>query len=140
MAFLDQLYFDLYIKIENGLIPTPDEYFGHLLKKCYSQSDEDDNPLLSYLESRIEECRDLNLSQLIPLGHLTPGKYEGTMRGNDPLVTDILRTFWDSMRDRVAQIWAFAVPNQEAAEVIEKYQGQGVIEIGAGTGYWAKYL
>ncbi len=32
------------------------------------------------------------------------------------------------------------MPNEQAAIAFRKYQGDGVIEIGAGTGYWAKYL
>lgn len=138
MACLDSLYFDLYIKVERGIIPSPDEYFGTLMG--YGLNTKDNNPLFNYLDARKDECKKIDLCSLIPRDQLTPGKYEGTMRGNDPLVTDALRTFWDSMRDRAAQIWAFAVPNREAAEAIKKYQGGGVIEIGAGTGYWAKHL
>ena len=102
MAYFDQMYFDLYIKVERGIIPSPDEYFGQIMKYLVSAPDEEENPLYNYLASRKKECQTLNFSSLIKKEQLTPGKYEGTMRGNDPLVTDALRAFWDSMRDRAA--------------------------------------
>ena len=103
MAYLDQLYFDLYIKVERGVIPSPDQYFGYIMKYNVSTPGEEENPLFNYLASRKKECQKIDFSSLIKKEEqLTPGKYEGTMRGNDPLVTDTLRAFWDSMRDRAA--------------------------------------
>ena len=62
------------------------------------------------------------------------------MRGNDPSVSESLRIYWDSQRDRAAQIYAFAVPNKQALQAFKKHESNGIIELGAGTGYWANYL
>ena len=102
MAFLDQIYFDLYIKIDRTLIPSPDEYFGQLMNQQVVTPGEEENPLFNYLMARLKECKEIDLAKIIPREELTPGKYEGTMRGNDPLVNESLRKFWDSMRDRAA--------------------------------------
>lgn len=72
---------------------------------------------------------------------LTPGKYEGTMRGSDPTISESMRLYWDSQRDRAAQIYAFAVPSNAVVDSFTKYtSSRGVIEVGAGTGYWARFL
>lgn len=72
---------------------------------------------------------------------LTPGKYEGTMRGSDPTISESLRVFWDSQRDRAAQIYAFAVPNHAVIDALKKWtSSRAIIEVGAGTGYWARYI
>ena len=72
---------------------------------------------------------------------LTPGTYEGTMRGSDPTISESLRLFWDSQRDRAAQIYAFAVPNHAVIDALKKWtSSRGVVEVGAGTGYWARYI
>ena len=47
---------------------------------------------------------------------LTPGRYEGTMRGTDPcLPKESIAMYLDSMRDSSAWYYSFAVPNKAAA-------------------------
>ncbi len=43
-------------------------------------------------------------------------------------------------RNRCVQKFGFAVPTEEAVRKIVKHAAKGVIELGAGTGYWASLL
>lgn len=76
------------------------------------------------------------------------------MRGTDPLASPVQRAWWDAGRDRVAAWSSFACPSEEALHAILTFashrqargqaqgQGQGgtIVEVGAGTGYWALQL
>jgi hypothetical protein len=46
----------------------------------------------------------------------------------------------DVLRDRAIARFAFAVPDDGALEAIATASPRGVVEIGAGTGYWARLL
>lgn len=46
----------------------------------------------------------------------------------------------ESARGDLVARYGFAVPTEEALEVIRTASPQGVVEIGAGTGYWARLL
>ena len=46
----------------------------------------------------------------------------------------------DGMRSQLIARYGFAVPSDEALTAIERCSPQGVIELGAGTGYWAFLL
>lgn len=43
-------------------------------------------------------------------------------------------------REALVKKYAWAVPSEEALDMIAKYSPNGVIEIGAGTGYWADQI
>lgn len=76
-------------------------------------------------------------------GHfpLTPSADEATMRGRDPLLAWPVRQRCDSLRDWCARVMAFAVPNRAALDsVVRHVAAGGVLELGAGTGYWARAL
>lgn len=45
-----------------------------------------------------------------------------------------------SERDRLVRKYAWAIPTDEALDAIARHAPRGVIEIGAGTGYWASLL
>lgn len=45
-----------------------------------------------------------------------------------------------SERDRLVKKYAWAIPTNEALDAIARHAPQGIIEIGAGTGYWASLL
>lgn len=48
---------------------------------------------------------------------------------------------WDrSLRDMLVTRYSWAIPNEEALQAIERHSPRGVVEIGAGTGYWASLL
>jgi hypothetical protein len=103
------------------------------------------NPLLRYLELRTIEASALNLSLLsraaAELEGLSVGADEGTMRGNDPLSTHTVRAWWHAARNRVAPWSAFACPSEQAIAALKSFSEQkGVIEMGAGVGYWALIL
>lgn len=105
------------------------------------------NPLLEYLALRRMEAEGpLELKRLctaaLAVEGATPGKYEGTMRGADPIACDTIRLFWDACRDRVAAWSAFACPDAGAIAAIRGFAAgsDGVVEVGAGTGYWAALL
>ena len=46
----------------------------------------------------------------------------------------------DRMRNQLITRYGFAVPSVEALTTIERCSPQGVMELGAGTGYWAFLL
>ena len=89
---------------------------------------------------------------------LAPGPHENTMRGIDPLSTELCRAMWDASRDRVAQWGAFACPDEAVLQAMARFtrlrgrfrgEGEGekdkkedfmYCELGAGTGYWAGQL
>ena len=43
-------------------------------------------------------------------------------------------------RNHLVRKYAWAVPSDEALELIKKHSPEGLVEIGAGTGYWAHLL
>ncbi len=45
-----------------------------------------------------------------------------------------------TLRDRAIRDYAFAIPNDDALRTIAEMSPNGVVEIGAGTGYWARLL
>lgn len=46
----------------------------------------------------------------------------------------------DAARDEMISTYGFAIPTEEAIEAIARCSPDGVVEIGAGTGYWASLL
>ena len=103
------------------------------------------NPLLRYLELRTIEASALNLPLLsqaaVELEGLTVGADEGTMRGSDPLSCQTVRAWWHATRNRVAAWSAFACPSEQAILALKDFsQQRGVLEMGAGVGYWALIL
>ena len=66
LAHFDQMYFDLYIKVENGDIPAPNEYFGCLISEKELKKVEEDNPLYEYLSYCMQECELIDVPNLIP--------------------------------------------------------------------------
>ena len=103
------------------------------------------NPLLRYLELRTIEASALNLPLLTQaaaeLEGLSVGADEGTMRGRDPLSCLTVRAWWHAARNRVAAWAAFACPCEQAITALKAFSEQsGVIEMGAGVGYWALIL
>jgi hypothetical protein len=72
------------------------------------------------------------------------GADEGTMRRTDPVSCQTLRLWRDAVRDRAASWAAFAVPSVAACEALQCFVStnklKGIVEVGAGTGYWAEYL
>eukprot|EP00730_Choanoeca_flexa_P013762 TRINITY_DN5678_c0_g1_i2.p1 TRINITY_DN5678_c0_g1~~TRINITY_DN5678_c0_g1_i2.p1 ORF type:complete len:573 (+),score=92.69 TRINITY_DN5678_c0_g1_i2:126-1721(+) len=56
-----------------------------------------------------------------------------------PPATPVLQEWWDCCRDWPAHLYAYAVPNDAAMQAMLEHCGK-IIEIGAGTGYWAAYM
>jgi hypothetical protein len=107
------------------------------------------NPLLEYMTLREKEAKGpLDLRRLschaFALQGPSPGKYEGTLRGTDPIACDAIRGWWDASRDRVAAWAAFACPDEASCEALRAFivavGAKGLVEAGAGTGYWAYHL
>ena len=46
----------------------------------------------------------------------------------------------DAARARLVAVYGFAVPTDEALEAVARASPAGVVEVGAGTGYWAHQL
>lgn len=125
------------------------------------------NMLLQYLQLRETEAQShLQISRLFNAALLVegavPGPYESTLRGTDPLTAPSIREWWNVCRDRVAAWTAFACPTIETLREIYNFASASspsgttvsmnnasdtahprhptIIEIGAGTGYWAALL
>lgn len=47
---------------------------------------------------------------------------------------------YETFKETFRHTYAFAIPNIEALETIKRYSPNGVVEIGAGNGYWAHLL
>jgi len=102
------------------------------------------NPLLFYMRLReAEAAGPLRLRSLACAAlakGVTPGPPE-TRRGRDPLGCAALRAWQAAVRDRVAAWTAFACPNAAAVAALATFApAAGVLELGAGTGYWAAFL
>jgi hypothetical protein len=104
------------------------------------------NPQLAYLRLRHAEAagplalRRLAAAALAAEG-AAPGPPDGTMRGTDPLGCDTLRVWQAAVRDRVAAWSAFACPDAAAARALAAFAGgRRVVEVAAGTGFWAWLL
>jgi hypothetical protein len=107
------------------------------------------NPQLAYIRLRDAEAagpldlRRLSAACLAAEGP-TAGPAGGTMRGCDPVGCDTLRLWQAAVRDRMAAWAAFACPDAAAARAVAEFAAAGaggaLLEVGAGTGYWAGYL
>jgi len=72
-----------------------------------------------------------------PLGESEAAKrVQEAIKGS---LADPLLSSFSLRRDLIAQ-YSFAIPDREALWTIRKHSPNGVLEIGAGTGYWAKLL
>lgn len=60
------------------------------------------------------------------------------VNSSEPICDEALQTFRDICRDWPSLIYAYAVPTPSAINTILKYGP--IVEIGAGTGYWASML
>ena len=73
-----------------------------------------------------------------PQPHCPSGSDSRTMKGCDPLVPPFIRDLYDSCRVWPCHFYAFATPSEKA---ITKLRSLGpIVEIGAGTGYWAHVI
>lgn len=61
-----------------------------------------------------------------------------TMKGGDPVCNKLLAQWRESVRTFACRMYAFAVPTAAAIEVLKQHSP--LVEIGAGTGYWASLL
>ena len=107
------------------------------------------NPQLAYVRLRdAEAAGPLGLRRLaaacLAAEGASPGPSGGTQRGVDPVGCDTLRRWQAAVRDRVAAWSAFACPDAAAARALAAFAAAGaggaLLEVGAGTGYWARYL
>lgn len=104
------------------------------------------NPLLSYLKYRHKEAARVHLSSIIAdivaQEGLRDGPHEGTMRGTCPITSPTLSLWRDVCRDRICQWSAFACPDKDALDLIRRFcpANSTLLELGAGTGYWAYLL
>lgn len=101
------------------------------------------NPLLAVAQSTwLETAISADAKSWVP--HFSPrfGEAEGTMRGSDPALPPPIRARCDAIRDWSARLLAFAVPNRRAVaacrRALEACGGDatGIVEVGAGLGYW----
>jgi hypothetical protein len=155
ISSLDGIYGELLVAaVDAGVIlPDPRLYLESLCGQtdnCFSSSSSSSdtyvsNPLFRYLELRTIEASLLNIpllcSAAVAFEGLSAGDDEGTMRGKDPLCSNVVRAWRRTSRFRVAAWAAFACPNMHAITSLKDFsQGLGLVEVGAGVGYWASML
>lgn len=131
----------------SGVLPTPAAYIWCTLAPAEAEADKARaNPLLSYLKYRQKEAVRLGLPRMIAQvarqEGLRGGPDEGTMRGTCPVSCPTLSLWRDACRDRICQWSAFACPDKEAVSLIGQFcpPNESLLELGAGTGYWAHQL
>ncbi len=159
-ALLDALYMELLplavsSKAVRGLLPDPGAYLACALQAQRSGEDElfatlakDSNRIYAYLQLRRMEAEHLHLaevfSDVVQHEGLSVTKDDHTMRGTCPVGTPTIRQWQDSGRDRMCHWSAFACPDKESLSLIDRFckaaQAKCVVELGAGTGYWARLL
>jgi hypothetical protein len=66
------------------------------------------------------------------------GGYQPSGPRGAPLACQLQREWHDSCRDWAAHLYAYAVPSTEALELLQQHAP--LVEMGAGTGYWAAFL
>ena len=162
ISSLDAIYGELLVAaVDAGVIlPDPRLYLESLCGEtdnCFSSSSSSSsssnnssdtyhsNPLFRYLELRTIEAALLNIpllcSAAVEFEGLSAGDDEGTMRGKDPLCSNAVRAWRRTARFRVAAWAAFACPSMLAITSLKDFShGLGVVEVGAGVGYWALML
>ena len=157
-AVLDKLYMELLPLAtatpgaRKGLLPDPAAYLAcalHALNQekyeCSTTLVNQENRILAYLQLRQMEAEHFDLPNVfydvVSREGLSAMNDDHTMRGTCPVGTPTLRQWQDSTRDRVCHWSAFACPDEEALALIVKFcevtQAGSVVELGAGTGYWA---
>jgi hypothetical protein len=108
---------------------------------------EEDNPLLAIFRARrVETIRHLwatgwakrnakKCLAAVPRADILNSEFDC----HQTVAADLLAQWRDSVRDMPASIFAYACPTEPALAQIAKL-GRPVVEIGAGTGYWAELL
>ncbi|KAF4665152.1 hypothetical protein FOL47_004727 [Perkinsus chesapeaki] len=78
---------------------------------------------------------------LIPSGMGTRPEESQTLKQGDPLMPSKILSDWvDATRDYMCHIYAYATPTDSALDLLASFVPGGVVEVGCGTGYWAKLL
>ena len=168
-AILDGAYMELFISDQLSCgkrdgVPTPNEFLraallspnptspcsecatgsaaaGPLL--CLSCTSR--NPQLAYVRLRSFEASQIGLARLtasaLTIEGINAGPPSGTMRFAEPLGCDTLRKWQAAVRERVCAWSSFACPDIVAVRALRDFcRGAVIHEVGAGTGYWARYL
>ena len=160
-ALIDSLYMELLPLaavaahtngVQKGVLPDPAAYLASALHGQLNGEEEmfgkETNRVQAYLQLRQVEAKHLQLSRVIAevveLEGLSSMTSDHTMRGTCPIGSTTLRQWQDSSRDRVCHWSAFACPDNEALQLFisfcEAVEAKNVVELGAGTGYWARLI
>lgn len=86
------------------------------------------NPYLDHYREQLEHQRE-HMGQML-VDH----------RPQEFCIRCVLDSGQDAVPHAVKQRFAWAVPNEEALDAVARYSPSGVVEIGAGAGYWARLL
>jgi len=99
-----------------------------------------ENPFLVFW-ARAQSEPELLVKELVE-GDLDPAMKEEVGICLRRCPTDILSGTMSNLvlRHVAVSLWGFAVPDRIALGIIQKHSPEGVVEIGAGSGYWAKLL
>ncbi|CAE7779657.1 unnamed protein product, partial [Symbiodinium sp. CCMP2592] len=100
----------------------------------------EENPLASLLQTRwVESGALLAAADLLPsLGDCSDGPPGDTMKSPDPRTSQLVREWRDSVRVWACHLYSYAVPSERALRRLAAEAP--LLEIGAGTGYWAYML
>lgn len=152
IAKLDECYHWLRYSLEHVDFPPPYIYFSSLVFDCNSFLDKlpwtaqsNDNCLLRLFYSRwLETSLLFPSSQIDSLldfrvcGMGTSLLEQPTLKNKDPKLPTELSIWTAACRDFACRMYSFAVPTYEAVQAISEWSP--IIEIGAGTGYWANLI
>lgn len=99
----------------------------------------EENPLSSLLRTRWVESGALLVAGLLPsLADCSDGPRGDTMKSPDPRTSQLVREWRDSVRVWSCHLYSYAVPSEPA--LLRLAAEAPLLEIGAGTGYWAYLL
>ena len=94
-----------------------------------------------------EVCDNVYLSEWIAvmreieeLGWMLPGGYMDVPANRNKELVDVLGSYIDNVVGSRRRMYAWSVPCEEALRSIAQASPNGVLELGAGTGYWASLL
>lgn len=117
--------------------------FGGARDRSQAERAAEDNLLLRLLKSRwletAERFEDHPLAGLSVCVAQPPTKGQiVTMKGGDPKCEPLMCEWRDSCRDFSCHLFAYAVPSDAALQEMASHGG--LVEVGAGLGYWASLL
>jgi hypothetical protein len=114
---------------------TPPESFTALPTSDFG------NPLLAYHEQMWLEIEQLGWTDVLAASVASERQRYIELADAMPLQQrELLGAYLGYVVQPLKRVFSYAVPSEAALRVIKRYSPHGIVEIGAGTGYWARLL